>query len=712
LGKDDRSTLRGRLEVKQPLAVKQLIDRGQVKTSFPSDIPDVIQSIRAAIETIPMSSEGIYSLSCDADWEVVQYCQRRLSGSYDLHKVITLTGTLQCAKAASCQDYVAETWNQQGQKLLNAFMQGLPAGNFLLESSPDYRLNIKFLPLDQVRTAPERAHIQLSGTLDELVRTISQLAWFGSVFSLPEGNSLTMSYANFHRVSGTSFKLSLLKKKQEVSNGDLGMCWVSLFNKGILACGFPVTERAEGEGLEIPFPLMAIFAKVSVSMDYDGGTILVGPSSFLLPVERFHDAVQWHYVEATDACDIINVLNASPGWVREPHIGNITKLRTFLGFCTHALVFLGTEELVRETTISNSGLPNAKSRIELAREGTTSAGFSVQGIVNGTIGGKWLLPRGLETPLFENREYEDRLMNACDRPLLLHDLESKTAWLVSELSLVLHMALTFLNQKRIRQRWHRRNNETPEPQLPYVQASYNSGDGAYQKLLALKDEVLYTMSDGKDKKVWSVIDDFLKDLSVLRMAMNVRRTSSGWKLSKSRLQGWEFTDLISKSDYVCQKEVPSEDLKSSWWRLGESTNMLVIFGNNFGQVIRPDFGKTKPPYGWKSIPTDAELLTASIPCVKELAKQAILHIGTIRNSHIIAGLVWYRPRNPRKKCNKYCNGYCHIIQEIRCVGWLRRWSSINGPGKLNENGAVVFGNSKVYHESLAREFHLLRVKNR
>jgi hypothetical protein len=62
--------------------------------------------IREAIETHTAPLNHMYSITCEASWEILQYCQQELSGDHNLHKVVTLTGTTMRAQAASCEDYV------------------------------------------------------------------------------------------------------------------------------------------------------------------------------------------------------------------------------------------------------------------------------------------------------------------------------------------------------------------------------------------------------------------------------------------------------------------------------------------------------------------------------------------------------------------------------------------------------------------------------
>src|SRR5438034_1422270 len=74
------------------------------------------------------------------------------------------------------------------------------------------------------------------------------------------------------------------------------MCWYPLFVRSVIAVGFPIRERKQGKGLEISPVVMASLAGVAFPVEYDGGLILKGLSTILIPAEPLDadGAVQWH----------------------------------------------------------------------------------------------------------------------------------------------------------------------------------------------------------------------------------------------------------------------------------------------------------------------------------------------------------------------------------------------------------------------------------
>jgi hypothetical protein len=53
---------------------------------------------------------------------------------------------------------------------------------------------------------------------------------------------------------------------------------------------------------------MVDLAQVSVSMDFDNGTILVGDTSLLFPSRGLQSAIQWHYVESSNTEKMIEAI--------------------------------------------------------------------------------------------------------------------------------------------------------------------------------------------------------------------------------------------------------------------------------------------------------------------------------------------------------------------------------------------------------------------
>jgi hypothetical protein len=183
---------------------------------------------------------------------------------------------------------------------------------------------------------------------------------------------LQLSSTKFQTGGLNQFTLGLnplepnLKNTESLEGDKRPTCWHSLFRTGILAQGFPIAERHEVNGIEIPFELMTALAQVSISMDYENGTILIGHSAMLIPSRLLGNAVQWHYVEASDTQKRMETMQSCNEYIRRRDISGLTKLRTFLGYYAEAHVLLGTQKLLDSAVVKSSGLEKSNSRIELA----------------------------------------------------------------------------------------------------------------------------------------------------------------------------------------------------------------------------------------------------------------------------------------------------------------------------------------------------------
>ena len=570
----------------------------------------------------------------------------------------------------------------------------------------------------------ESATIFVSGTLDDVVSIVEQLAWFAASFRPSVSEELTMSSVSFKNLvhvepadhisqqKRATFELQLDTLESIELDDDLeGMisptCWQELFQGGILASGFPIAPREEGLGLEIPFELMILLSQARLSMTHDLGTILFGHSTCLFPAKKLQDGVQWHLVKSSDSELLRDCLDNLRGRIYEDKISIMASRRTFLGY-HHAHVLLGTRKLIEKSSASTSGFDTSSSKIEIAREGTTSAGLSIKSIFNLVVAGKWTMHKGLQVNMTGNRTYSDRLDNSSRRPILLYDRRTRSAWLVSELSLILHMVLTYLDRSKIRRR--RCNQEGYQinewPQLPSAEACSDGGAAAHKVICEHRDLYLYTNENKEERYLWNEVDDFLKDLGSIRQAENLRKATSGWQISSSRPQGWDFVDFVEKDEEICQREMPKNDNRASWWRLSAAKDMLVVFGRDFGKLIVPDVAKRKVQFGWENLPDQAELLAASMPCVQYLISRTNIE-GKLGHCLLMPELAWHSPTERHSSCSQYCNSSCLCIQELRqpSDSTILPWRSpINPPRNPYSSAAVIFGNPKLFHESLNKRF--------
>lgn len=101
--------------------------------------------------------------------------------------------------------------------------------------------------------------------------------------------------------------------------------------------------------------------------------------------------------------------------------------------------------------------------------------------MNASIGGKWVLSKTHRASFSENRDYFDRLDHFRRSPILIYDPSIASSWLVSELSLALHIALSHLKlpSDQARRQVGHELLPGPWPEVPYALPLSGGGQAAY-----------------------------------------------------------------------------------------------------------------------------------------------------------------------------------------------------------------------------------------
>lgn len=551
----------------------------------------------------------------------------------------------------------------------------------------------------------------ISGPLPEVARLIQELAWLTAAFTLPTQNVLTLSTAIVEinesgLVTIQPKKMASKILEQDLTGGEMSAtasCWQRLLRGAVLAYGFPISEREKGLGLEIPFDLMVGLADIRTQIEVDEGATLLGGGTgvVLYPSEILNCGTQWHCASVDDVADLVQRGSGPAAILTGYDINKLSNRRTFLGYYNQAEVLLGTRELVESIAMRDvqSKFPLAPPRIELANEGTFTGGMSVNGVFTMNLGGKYVLSKTLAISL-KAGGYHDLVDEAEQQPTIIYDGETKSAWLVSELSVVLHIALSYLSSRQIQDR-RQTGFETlggEWPQLPYAEPCPDGGSEARRVCKQPENcKIELWADDGKVKTFGDVVWDILKDFRAIRDGITVqgkvlRRV---WPMPKIGLRGWEYTDLVRRRGQVCQKEVPRDGHDASWWELGQVKNTLVILGYGFGRLIRPT-PSSKNPLGLINIPPGSRLLIASKPCINAL-KSCDGGTGTL----ILGSLEWRSAAKRRSSCNSFCDATsCYCIQILRTK--LPRGSdATEAPRQRVLNAqAVIFGECQYYHRAL------------
>ncbi|KAL1614376.1 hypothetical protein SLS54_009803 [Diplodia seriata] len=258
-------------------------------------------------------------------WELEEFCMYELGGQQSLEPVLTLSGSANEAYAGTCYDYVQRFWPVFGIRIVRQIVE-------MVQSSKQH---------------PSQPPI---------------LNWFPLAVSGDVHNQIPS------RVS------MILAKSEEC----------------IIAEGFPIPSRETGRGLEMSFDIMVILGRILYPMEYLNGMVLKGRSTILVPISREGDSVQWHLLSSRNGTiSMDDIPRGKVTALEHVNIDELSKLRTFVGFCENAYVLAGGIDSGFRTC-KQSDIHLEPWRAKLSREMTPTVGTSGLGFFGGQLGAKIL----------------------------------------------------------------------------------------------------------------------------------------------------------------------------------------------------------------------------------------------------------------------------------------------------------------------------------
>lgn len=313
--------------------------------------------------------------------------------------------------------------------------------------------------------------------------------------------------------------------------------------------------------------------------------------------------------------------------------------------------------------------------------------------------GKYVITKTLRISL-RGRGFHELVDEAEQQPAIVYDEETKSAWLVSELSVILHLALSYLSSRKIQDRrgMDCTQLEAGWPSLPYAEPCCDGGKESCRVCKRPENCGLELWVEGtKTKTLGDVVEDMLKDFQSVRDGVIAQgKVTRVWPIPKHGLRGWEYTDFLGRKAHFCQKEVPREGHYTPWWELVRENNILVILGNGLGPLIRPK-ALSKSPLGLVSAPPGSRLLIASQPCMLTM-------MPFVDRARPAFGLLeWRSIAKHHRSCNPYCDKTpCFSIQVLRVKPSLAKDNTTRPGERVLSAQAVIFGDCEHYHMALLK----------
>ena len=89
--------------------------------------PDTRKLIRNAVDSLDIFQldSDIVTITCHASWEVLACCEAEVGDLHNVAQTVTFTGNFKYAQAASCAEYLRQTWPNTGDAMMRAFHQAV-----------------------------------------------------------------------------------------------------------------------------------------------------------------------------------------------------------------------------------------------------------------------------------------------------------------------------------------------------------------------------------------------------------------------------------------------------------------------------------------------------------------------------------------------------------------------------------------------------------
>ncbi|KAF4626150.1 hypothetical protein G7Y89_g12011 [Cudoniella acicularis] len=650
----------------------------------------------------------------EVNWDTRKYLSLSFPASQKLGTVLTLTGNVIDAQAASCQDYISATWKGIGPPFLQCLeillqnlnnssknwviRQKLPNGNTeiilksdindeVVEDNDTHSTDLGYRSIEKITIIATHAiHSQI----------ISILVWICAAVRPSTNSEIMLSSAvieTSQKKDGTS-KLSIRMSALEGTPQGGGTCWHSILPYGVIAKGFRIRDRKQGQGLEISFADMALLSHALDFVEVEGGLVLHGLQSLLIPIEELRDdnALQWHYEDKRHhkkqgRRTLLKILNDNGGfqWLKELDPLQLSQRRCFLGWAEEAVVAMGTESHL-STNIRWSGAKRAP-RIQHINTHTWNIGASGAGFVNASKG--WVRERvamrGRLTFDYD-KDIHDTFNDDEKKHVIVYDNGTKTAWCLPQPNIVLHLVYRILLRRNYRlfDGEHPTELQAVPPDiacggealkilkrsLRYRVVKDETDDGVVEEPLSCTIKQVWHLLNTIRDKLESVVDEF-EDVGE-----GPPRTLYGVELSAVLLM-------------LRGMPIRRADVHQPWVHL-TSEEPLVLFCKGIGQPIIP-ITTDQLCRPWKTVPHGQNFLVATAAAVKYFLHQQYQGPD---GSRLHANLKWlYGNSLIQSHSNHHERKPVSHVQYIQSVRECSLDKQLLGKVRLRRNSCFIFSGS-------------------
>ncbi|KAF5971617.1 Pfs domain-containing protein [Fusarium bulbicola] len=675
--------------------------------------PYAMQSISQGILTALPPTRSVsrkaptptHSVSIEVECKLFQFLERQ---EYPRHPhevfdgVIALTGSCCDVQAATCGQYLTQTWPSTAPYILEILRDCL----MLRPGCPQTVLYPDGTTL-KMRVDTHALIAEVNGMAATIAEIGEQLAWLGAAFrERPEENGLihctpeifqiniiprkspsSQSYSQHsHDVAcRIQFHLETVEGNQSTN----GQCWQSLFKNPILVKGYPIPRRNEWNvGLEASLDIMAGLAQADQIHALGDGFYIKGYSTMLVPTRRYSDIQYWHLIHRKDGGRLFHFPDNIIKERSAVSLKDLEHCRHILGWCSEAESFLGLFNSSRPP-VACSMLPKCDEDAALAgeaykRERPIAKRFNYFPVTEDTAMSIGSI----------DYDYRLRLLEA--QFFLLWDDEEKRGWLVNGATALLHAVEECVTPDMngdsrsallFGERGPKKGYKSYGPSAFQI-----LNDRKYQKLPLYGEEDSQTTVGDKIKELCSIFEYFI-DLQ------NHTKTKDRLRgKSRKYLEGWDFEDVVSNFRTFHTRQTILETLGKEWVDFIRAIKAVTLFGRGFGEIIRPH----KTCREWATLPKGKYYIATLISDLHKVLKEH----GHCGDGHLRLGdnLIWHSatPGSDFCKCKelgRHMKAPHHPCEPVQVCFPLNLADSLDSrKNKMPESneGALIWGHNSQF----------------
>jgi hypothetical protein len=420
--------------------------------------------------------------------------------------------------------------------------------------------------------------IQITAPRKSAIAQMQIMAWLGTVLRLNDIQEISYSTCEISCYSVNDWRMQF--KTSELVNEEK-LCWKGLFHNPLIARGFPISTRPNDElGLEAPIQIMAALCGARSAVEHEGGLVVKGIATVLVPVKREGTSIHWHLLSNKNG-KRIKYNQIGSRWPQRLLLGgldekSIFKTRAFLSWSERSESFIGTQS-IEYFRINASRARELSSTVRLTDIQVGFQNFGTLGL-GFAIGAK-------DMPIFPrcSSRLEKELDSADDLSICLYDVTKRRAWLVSGTETLLYMAQIKQLQKPYK------IDGQPVP-LNFAKIS---GDGTASCRRAIMDMASRPLISNRetakeDYCVKDLISDLYSYLEIVEKATCEEASGISIKLRlKKTLQGFDLLDLAFGKSKWRRREVEVANSHGGWPTMIKKAQTPVLFGNYLGELLQP-----------------------------------------------------------------------------------------------------------------------------